>query len=100
MTEPYVAYVAVRRPDAKHRKCDYRRAPEVTAHPKAEDPYDPLRRGCAGLPQIETASSGSSNTSCNVVSNKRVSHESPQRTDSHYNDKEPKEKPLNDSATE
>ena len=100
MTEPYVAYVAVRRPDAKHRKCDYRRAPEVTAHPKAEHPYDPYGGVVQGYFKLKRASSGSSNTSCNVVSNNRVSHESPQRTDSHYNDKEPKEKLLNDSATE
>ena len=38
VTEPDVAYVAVSRPDPKHRKCDYRRAPEVTAHPQAEHP--------------------------------------------------------------
>jgi hypothetical protein len=36
VTEPHFAYVAVRRPDAKHRKRDYRRAPEATVHPKAE----------------------------------------------------------------
>lgn len=67
---------------------------------KQRTPTTPYGGVVQGYLKLKRASSGSSNTSCNVVSNKRVSHESPQRTDSHYNDKEPKEKLLNDSATE
>ena len=44
VTEPRVAYMAVRRPDAKHRKRAYRRGPEVTAHPMQSTHKRPTAR--------------------------------------------------------
>jgi len=91
MTEPLVAYMAVRRPDAKHRKRDYGRDLEITAQCRVP-PKTPTARLWRATSNRNGASSGPSNTSCNVVSNKRVSRESPQRTNSHYNSEELKEK--------